>query len=87
MDAVPSETMKATPVREGSSDLRPGQAFRIYNSQDILGGLPTDYEKLVQRAARWAGVEEGYVLGAMERYEHRLVRWWRDERKAKESDD
>ena len=86
-DAVPPKAMQATYMRESSSDLRPGQAFRIYNSQDILGALPADYEKLVQRAASWAGVDEHYILGAVERYEHRLVRWWRDERKAKESDD
>lgn len=80
------KAMSATRLREGSSDLRPGQSFLIYNSQDILGALPADLEKIIQRASKWTGVDENYLCGVVERYERRLVRWWRDQRKADESD-
>ena len=74
--------MTATRPHEESSDLRPGQAYPIYNSQDILGALPDDYEKLLRRATHWTGVDEHYISSVVERYERRLVRWWRTERKA-----
>ena len=61
---------------ENSTELRPGQAHRIYNTQDILGTLPEEYELVVQRVARWAGVGDEYVCGVVERYERRLARWW-----------
>lgn len=83
----PHKAMSATRTREGSSELRSGQSFLIYSSQDILGALPDDYAKLVQRASRWTGVDDNYILGVVERYERRLVRWWRSQRKADDLDD
>lgn len=68
--------MTATHPHEASTELRPGHAYAIYHTQDVLGALPEDYEVVVRRAARWAGVEEEYVCGVVERYEHRLARWW-----------
>ncbi|EKM59233.1 uncharacterized protein PHACADRAFT_87096 [Phanerochaete carnosa HHB-10118-sp] len=86
-EPVPTKTMPATGLRENSSDLRPGRAYLIYNSQDILGTLPDDYEKLLRRASDWTGVDEHYISGVVERYEHRLVRWWRTERGADKPED
>ncbi|KAI0375615.1 hypothetical protein BV20DRAFT_933153 [Pilatotrama ljubarskyi] len=68
-------TMHATAVDDKSDTLRPGQNYPIYNTQDILGTVPEDLELVVRRAARWAGVEEDYVLGVVERFERRVVRW------------
>ncbi|KAF7793654.1 hypothetical protein EIP86_004769 [Pleurotus ostreatoroseus] len=68
--------LSAQHPHETSTELRPGQAYAIYNTQDVLGALPADLERVVRRAARWAGVEEEYVCGVVERYERRLVRWW-----------
>lgn len=86
-EPVPTKAMPATGLREESSGLRPGQAYLIYNSQDILGALPEDYEKLLRRASDWTGVDEHYISGVVERYERRLVRWWRTERGADKPED
>ena len=79
--APPEPPLPAQPPHETSTALRPGQAYAIYNTQDVLGALPADLERVVRRAARWAGVEEEYVCGVVERYERRLVRWWAGVRK------
>lgn len=71
-----TEAMTAVRLREDSADLRPGQSYRIYNTQDILGSLPDQHELIVQRVARWAGVEDDYVYGVVEKFERRLSRWW-----------
>lgn len=70
------EAMTAARLRENSEGLRPGQAYRIYNTQDILGSLPEQYELIVGRVAKWAGVDEEYVCGIVEKFEKRLARWW-----------
>lgn len=75
-------TMQATRVRESSTSTRPGQLYRIYNTRDVLGSLPEDYEKLLRHAASWAGVDEDYLQGVIERFERRLSRWWEGIRKA-----
>ncbi|KAI0349413.1 hypothetical protein OH77DRAFT_1499561 [Trametes cingulata] len=71
----PDSPMHATAVDENSDAVRPGQNYPIYNTQDILGTVPEDLELVVGRAARWAGVDEDYVLGVVERFERRVVRW------------
>lgn len=78
--------MTATHPHESSSELRPGQAYAIYHTQDVLGALPEEYEAVVRRAALWAGVEEEYVCGMVERYEHRLARWWAGVRRREEKE-
>ncbi|GJE84201.1 hypothetical protein PsYK624_002770 [Phanerochaete sordida] len=79
---APAKPLPATRLREASADLRPGQAYRIYNSHDVLGALPGDCALLLRRAAQWAGVDEHYVAGVVERYERRVLRWWRTARAA-----
>lgn len=66
--------------------LLPGQGYRIYDAQDVLGELPEAYEALVARAAWWAGVEVGEMGRVVERYEHRLVRWWKGEKRGSRTD-
>ena len=74
--------MPANMIAEGVDQLQPGEEYAIYNTQDILGSLPTDLELVISRAARWAGVEDNYVCGAVERLERRVHRWWdRQQRK------
>ncbi len=69
-------------IAEGVDQLQPGEEYTIYNTQDILGSLPTDLELVISRAAKWAGVEDNYVCGAVERFERRVLRWWdRQQRK------
>ena len=69
-------------IAEGVDQPQPGEEYAIYNTQDILGSLPTDLELVISRAAKWAGVEDNYVCGAVERFERRLLRWWeRQQRK------
>ncbi|KAI9001035.1 hypothetical protein BD414DRAFT_473429 [Trametes punicea] len=79
--------MNANKVDDGVDSLRPGQNYPIYNTQDILGSVPEDLEFVVSRAARWAGVDEDYIFGVVERFERRVLRWWegvkRKERKEK----
>ena len=75
---IASETpaMSATPLNSNEATLLPGQAYAIYNTLDIFGALPHDYEVVVKRAAHWAGVDENYVCSAVERFERRFLRWW-----------
>lgn len=81
--------MNASTIDDSADALRPGQNYPIYNTQDILGTVPEDLELVVVRAARWAGVDEDYVLGVVERFERRVLRWWenvkRKERHARSS--
>ncbi|KAI0347266.1 hypothetical protein BDW22DRAFT_1321340 [Trametopsis cervina] len=74
-DASPPEPLPATRLPSTSTDLHPGQAYRIYHSSDILGSLPQDCEVIIQRVAKWTGVNENYVCGVVERLERRLARW------------
>ncbi|KAH9899892.1 hypothetical protein C8Q73DRAFT_638114 [Cubamyces lactineus] len=71
----PQPAMNANLVDDRPDVLRPGQDYRIYNTQDILGTVPEDLEVVVLRAAKWAGVDENYVLGVVERFERRVLRW------------
>jgi len=72
-------------------DLRPGEAFKIFNARDVFGALPDDYQLVVNKAAGWAGVSEECMCAVVERFERRLVRWWdgvrrMEQRKSKEKD-
>lgn len=81
--------MDAASIDRGPDALRPGQHYHIYNTQDILGTVPEDLELVVARAAQWAGVDDDYVLGVVERFERRVVTWMertrRKERNARTS--
>ena len=81
-DRVDRPDFSANTIGEGVDQPRPGEEYTIYNTQDILGSLPTDLELVISRAARWAGVEDNYVCSAVERFERRVLRWWdRQQRK------
>ncbi|GBE79719.1 hypothetical protein SCP_0209200 [Sparassis crispa] len=56
--------------------LSPAESYSIYNTQDILGTLPEQLELVIKRASSWAGLDEEYLCGVVERFERRLVRWW-----------
>lgn len=72
----------ANMITDCVDQLQPGEEYTIYNTQDILGSLPPDLELVISRAAKWAGVEDNYVCGAVERFERRVLRWWdRQQRK------
>ncbi|OJT03792.1 RNA polymerase I-specific transcription initiation factor rrn7 [Trametes pubescens] len=81
--------MNANTIDDSADALRPGQKYPVYNTQDILGTVPEDLELVVARAASWAGVDEDYILGVVERFERRVLRWWenvkRKERHARSS--
>lgn len=67
---------------KGDGDtLLSGEQYAIYNTQDILGSLPDDLNLVISRAAKWAGVDEVYLSGVVERFERRVVRWWDNRRK------
>lgn len=76
----------ANSVSEGVGPLTPGEQYAIYNNQDILGSLPDDMELVISRAAKWAGVDPGYVSGVVERFERRVIRWWDRSRKKSTSE-
>jgi len=63
-------------------ELRPGERYRIYNSRDLFGTLPGDYEVVMERGSRWVGVSVDFLGGVVETYERRLVRWWELEKRA-----
>ncbi|KAI9063267.1 hypothetical protein FKP32DRAFT_1572264 [Trametes sanguinea] len=67
--------MSANAVDDRPEVLRPGQGYHIYNTQDILGTVPDELDAVVSRAAQWAGVDQDYVLGVVERFERRVMRW------------
>ncbi|OSD04228.1 hypothetical protein PYCCODRAFT_1387083 [Trametes coccinea BRFM310] len=67
--------MSANAVDDRPDVLGPGQDYHIYNTQDILGTVPDDLEAVVSRAAQWAGMDQDYVLGVVERFERRVLRW------------
>lgn len=69
--------MSGTPLSLDEEALLPGQAYAVYNTLDLLGVLPQDYEALVKRAAHWAGVDHDYVCSVVEYYERRLLRSWK----------
>ncbi|EJF61215.1 hypothetical protein DICSQDRAFT_61315 [Dichomitus squalens LYAD-421 SS1] len=79
--SIPSNPT-ANAIDEGDNHLRPGEQYAIYSTQDLLGSFPADMELVFSRAAKWAGVDDNYVSGVVERFERRVLRWWdRQQRK------
>ncbi|KDQ64561.1 hypothetical protein JAAARDRAFT_52507 [Jaapia argillacea MUCL 33604] len=72
----PSLSASVPDNTKNGDELRPGESYRIYNARDIFGTLPGEYETVVQRGGRWAGVSDECVNAIVERFERRLVRWW-----------
>ena len=64
----------------GMGILEPGEMYTIYDAKDVLGNLSGDLKMIVEKSARWAGVDRDSVCGVVERYERRLARWWNDRR-------
>lgn len=65
--------MSANMIDADARVLPPGKLYTIYSTSDVLGSLPADYETVVRRAALWAGVDEDYICGVVERFERRFV--------------
>jgi len=55
----------------------PGEWYSILNGGDVLGTAAETYEQVVRRGSGWAGVDEEYMSRVVEKYEWRVVRWWR----------
>ena len=56
--------------------LHPGESHRVYCAHDILGSVPEEYALVVERAARWCGVEDEVIYAVVERFERRFL-WWK----------
>jgi hypothetical protein len=59
-----------TEVRE--SGMRAGESYKIWHGRDIDGTLGSDWEKVVVRGARVAGVASEYLGAVVEQLERRL---------------
>jgi len=73
-------------AEEEDAPLLPGQDIKVFNSSDILGCLPPDYEVVLELGGYWAGVGKEAVAMLVERFERRLGRWV-DQRKQKQRKD
>lgn len=59
-----------------STVLHPGEAYKICHAHDILGLVSEEYRLIVERAARWCGVEDETIYAVVERFERRFL-WWK----------
>ncbi|EGO01877.1 hypothetical protein SERLA73DRAFT_177450 [Serpula lacrymans var. lacrymans S7.3] len=75
--ALPPTTVNA----DDETVLRPGESHTIFSSRDVLGILPEELELILRRGAQSVGVSGSYLCGAVERYEYRIARWWKGERR------
>lgn len=67
----------AVAVDDDFEVLRPGEEHAVWNSRDVLGTLPEEYRIVLDRGARWVGVEAEYLGGVIEQHERGVVRWWK----------
>lgn len=74
---LPAQDPAEPAVVEGItvSVLRPGESHKIYYARDILGSVSEEYGLVVERAARWCGVEDEVIYSVVERFERRFLRW------------
>ncbi|KZW04227.1 hypothetical protein EXIGLDRAFT_758523 [Exidia glandulosa HHB12029] len=72
----PAREVDAGGVDEDSV-LTPGAMLKLYRGMDITGLMPADYDVVLSAAATWCGFSADDVAVVVERYERRLVRWWR----------
>lgn len=68
---------------DANPPLLPGQEHPVYDSSDILGYLPPDYELVLEVAGNWVGVGKESVAVLVERFENRLGRWADQQRREK----
>jgi len=54
----------------------PAEDIAIFNSHDILGMLPPEYELILESASQWAGSGKEDVGVLVEAFERRIMRWW-----------
>jgi len=71
-----NRSLDANVMIDGTEHLRPGQAYPVYSSRDVLGTLPEGFEELLKHGASWIMVDEGFVCRVLEMFERRLLRWW-----------
>lgn len=71
--------MKAIVAQPNGESLPPGMNYAVWNGRDVLGELPSEYLNVVRRGASLAGVDEDYIGRLVEKYEERLMSWWRRE--------
>lgn len=74
---LPAQDLVEPALTEGvtSTVLRPGESYKIYRAHDILGSVSEEYALIVERAARWCGIEDEMVYAVVERFERRLLCW------------
>ncbi|KAG9018840.1 hypothetical protein FRB90_009127 [Tulasnella sp. 427] len=64
-----------TPSPGSKAPLLPAAQYTVYNSHDILGSLPYDYEVILEVASKWVGVGKEDVAALVDTYERRLLKW------------
>ncbi|KAI0638164.1 hypothetical protein C8Q77DRAFT_1153833 [Trametes polyzona] len=77
-DHFPLDEPSTTPLIASSPaipDTAEGTAMNATAVDRYPRHYPPDLELVVARAARWAGVDEDYVLGVVERFERRVFSW------------
>ena len=67
---------QANSLKNDAHSQLPGELYTLYSPRDAIGYLPEKYQVVVNRAARWVGVSEGYLSRVIEKYERRVIRWW-----------
>ena len=74
---LPAQDPAVPALTEGTTvaALSPGESYKIYHARDILGSVCGEYALVVERAARWCGVEDELIYAVVERFERRLLRW------------
>ena len=74
---LPAQELVEPPFTEGAATaaLRPGESYKIYYARDILGSVSEEYALVVERAARWCGIEDETIYAVVERFERRFLRW------------
>ena len=74
---LPAQDFVEPALAEGAAPavIRPGESYKIYHSHDVLGSVSGEYALIVERAARWCGVEDETIYAVVERFERRFLRW------------
>jgi hypothetical protein len=75
----------ALPEGVTSTVLHPGESYKIYYAHDVLGSVSDEYALVVERAARWCGVEDEMIYAVVERFERRFL-WWKKKKDKLERD-
>ena len=78
---VPVKELPAIEIVEEGGLVRPGERYAMYSAQDVLGSLPEDYEHVVKRGEKWTGVGCEDLCAVVERFERRLERVWKRQRR------